>query len=131
MSCQTVPHVHFTLFSQRPRHFLQPLPYSTLIQHLWQNSPKTIAFYVPHYWKVETYAKIPSGNISLFVLPSSPLDRQTDFLRATPEIRTLRISLFSARARNGSPLYSIGGSCLEATGLPLLTCPQSIERVDP
>lgn len=62
-----------------------------------------MGFYVPHYWKVETFAKILSGNISLFVLPSSSLDCQTDFLRGTPEIRTLRISLLALMLGTGLP----------------------------
>lgn len=52
-----------------------------LIQHLWQNSTKTIDFCVSHPWKIGTYAEIPPGNIRVFMQPSLAWDRQPGFFR--------------------------------------------------
>jgi len=52
-----------------------------LIQHLWQNSTKTADFFASHHWKIGTYAEIPPGNIHVFMLPSSAMNRQPGFFR--------------------------------------------------
>lgn len=52
-----------------------------LIQHLWQNSTKTVNILAPHHWKIGMYAEIPPGNLHGFMLPSSTLDRQPGVFR--------------------------------------------------
>ena len=47
-----------------------------LIQHLWQNSTKTVTFFAPHHWKISMYSQIPPGNMHIFMPPSSTLDHQ-------------------------------------------------------
>jgi len=69
---QTVTHVQVSAC----RRALTSLSCLHLIQHLWQNSPKTVDCFASHHWKVGTYTKILPSIIRIFMLPSSALGRE-------------------------------------------------------